>query len=220
MVNAFRALCCFARHARIPDSVPIHVEENGWPTSPPVRSYERQAELADSLVRSVHDYRGTFGITDYRWFNLRDGDSSNPNSQVQYGLVRSDYVAKPAFAVYRRLVAEIGPRPEPPPPLRLELRCEGVRLVARVAGDGTRVAGVSFRARGRFAGRDNQAPFRRAIPRRFVHRGCSPAVGAGIVLRDGRGLELRSSRAACRSSRCTPSAHSAATAGPAPAVAP
>jgi hypothetical protein len=26
---------------------------------------------------------------------------------VQYGLVRSDYVAKPAFEVYRRLVAEL-----------------------------------------------------------------------------------------------------------------
>jgi hypothetical protein len=107
MVNAMSTIRCFLAYAGIPASVPLKVEENGWPTSPPARSYEQQAQRADALVRAVHDYRGTFNVTDYRWFNLRDGDSSSPNFQVQYGLVRSDYVAKPAFEVYRRLVAEL-----------------------------------------------------------------------------------------------------------------
>lgn len=107
MVNAMSVLRCFLDYARIPFETPIHVEENGWPTSPPLRSYEYQARTVDTLVRAVHDFRGTYNVTDYRWFNLRDGDSQNPNPQVQYGLVRSDYRPKPAFAVYRRLVREL-----------------------------------------------------------------------------------------------------------------
>lgn len=107
MVNAMSVLRCFPDYARIPFETPIHVQENGWPTSPPLRSYEQQARVADTLVLAVHDFRGTYNVTDYRWFNLRDGDSSNPNPQVQYGLVRSDYRPKPAFGVYRRLVREL-----------------------------------------------------------------------------------------------------------------
>lgn len=107
MVNAMSVFRCFLDYARIPFQTPIHVEENGWPTSPPVRSYEYQERTVDTLVRAVHDFRGTYNVSDYRWFNLRDGDSSNPNPQVQYGLLRSDYQPKPAFAAYRRLVREL-----------------------------------------------------------------------------------------------------------------
>ena len=28
------------------------------------------------MVRAVHDYRGNYNVTDFRWFNLRDGDST------------------------------------------------------------------------------------------------------------------------------------------------
>lgn len=107
MVNAMSVLRCFLEYAQIPFEVPIHIEENGWPTSPPLRSYAYQARVAETLVRAAHDFRGTYNVSDYRWFNLRDGDSSNPNPQVQYGLLRSDYSRKPAFAVYRRLVREL-----------------------------------------------------------------------------------------------------------------
>jgi hypothetical protein len=53
----------------------------------------------------VHDFRGNYNVTDYRWFDLRDGDSASPNFQQQFGIMRSDYAPKPAFAAYRDLIA-------------------------------------------------------------------------------------------------------------------
>jgi hypothetical protein len=108
MVSALAALRCFAGRTGIGRRIPIKVEENGWPTLPPARDYATQARLLEAMVRTVHRYRGTFGVTDYRWFNLRDGDSSSPTLFQHFGLLESDYDPKPAFARYRRLVAELG----------------------------------------------------------------------------------------------------------------
>ena len=44
-----------------------------------------------------HEFRGTYNVTDYRWFDLRDHRTSSPNFQHQYGLLRDDYTPKPAF---------------------------------------------------------------------------------------------------------------------------
>jgi RTX calcium-binding nonapeptide repeat (4 copies) len=106
MVNAMSAMRCLARIPGIPASVPMHVEENGWPTGPG-RPPAMQARVANELVRAVHDFRGTYNVTDYRWFNLRDADSSDPRFSQQYGLLRDDYSDKPAFGVYCRLVAAL-----------------------------------------------------------------------------------------------------------------
>jgi len=51
------------------------------------------------LVHAVHDYSGTFNITDYRWFNLRDSTSSGPTTLAgptfsSDGLLYDDYSAK------------------------------------------------------------------------------------------------------------------------------
>lgn len=77
IVSALATLRCFARGVGIRAVTPIKIEENGWPTQPPARTFERQAELLESMVRTVHRFRGTFGVTDYRWFNLRDGDTGS-----------------------------------------------------------------------------------------------------------------------------------------------
>ena len=103
MVNAMSTLRCLARIPGIPKQVPMHIEENGWPT-PPGRSYERQAQFLANVVDAVHDFRGTYNVTDYRWFNLRDADTSSPLLAQRYGLLESDYDEKPAFDVYRRLI--------------------------------------------------------------------------------------------------------------------
>ena len=66
------------------------------------------AAVSESMVRTIHRYRGTFGVTDYRWFNLRDGDSASPVLFQRFGLLESDYDRKPAFSRYRRLVRELG----------------------------------------------------------------------------------------------------------------
>jgi hypothetical protein len=60
------------------------------------------------MVRTVNRFRGTFGVTDYRWFNLRDGDSASPLLFQRFGLLESDYDREPAFDRYSRLVGELG----------------------------------------------------------------------------------------------------------------
>src|SRR5919202_5607491 len=125
LVNAMDSLRCYARSAGIPDTVPIHVEENGWPTSP-TRSYERQAEALETQVRTFHDFRGTYNVSDYRWFNLRDGDSASQNFQVQYGLMTDTYAEKPAFPRYRSLIDQLSVR-KAPGHLRLTIRCRRQR---------------------------------------------------------------------------------------------
>jgi len=35
--------------------------ENGWPTTPG-RSYTRQRDVLRTMVRAVHDFRGTYNV--------------------------------------------------------------------------------------------------------------------------------------------------------------
>jgi len=111
MVNAMSAIRCYGRAAGIPDTLPLKVEENGWPTYG-TRRPEMQAIVLEQMVRAVHDFRGTYNVTDYRWFNLRDADSSHPAIAQHYGLLFDDYTEKPAFAVYERLVDELSVKEE------------------------------------------------------------------------------------------------------------
>jgi hypothetical protein len=103
---------CLAPMAGIGRGVPIWVTENGVPSGS--TSDAQQAQALNDLVRAVHDYSGTFNITDYRWFNLRDSNSSSPATSGPTfstdGLLRSDYTRKPSFAVYRSLIAMYGTR--------------------------------------------------------------------------------------------------------------
>jgi hypothetical protein len=104
---------CLAPLAGIPNHVPIWITENGVPTG--VLSDAQQAAALAELVRAAHDYARTDGITDYRWFNLRDSVSSGPQTLVGVtfssdGLLRDDYAPKPSFAVYRRLIGGLGKR--------------------------------------------------------------------------------------------------------------
>jgi hypothetical protein len=93
--------------AGIPFAIPIHITEHGWPTGP-ARSPERQAEVLETVIRTIHEHRGQFNITRYELFTLRDANSSNPALLSQFGLLRDDYSPKPAFERYRQLIAELG----------------------------------------------------------------------------------------------------------------
>ena len=62
------------------------------------------------MVGAVDDFRGTYNVTDYRWFDLRDHNSSGPSFQQHYGLLRDDYSPKPAFGAYRELVRRFSAR--------------------------------------------------------------------------------------------------------------
>jgi hypothetical protein len=110
---------CFAPMAGIGPHVPIWITENGVPTG--ALSDAQQAAALKELVSAAHAYSGTFGITDYRWFNLRDSTSSGPATLVgatfsSDGLLRDDYTAKPSFSAYRSLIATLGAKvPKSPP---------------------------------------------------------------------------------------------------------
>lgn len=91
--------------ANIPSRVPIHITENGWPTSP-TRSYTQQASVLETIIRTVYALRADLNITHYEYFGLRDTNSSDPG--LQFGLLRDDYTPKPAFRCYQRLIAELG----------------------------------------------------------------------------------------------------------------
>jgi len=106
--SSLRSLRSFARVPGIPRSTPIHIEENGWPTLLPQRGYAEQARRLRAMVRAVSALRSAYGVSDYRWFNLRDADSAAPTLFQHFGLLESDYGEKPAFAAYRALVRELG----------------------------------------------------------------------------------------------------------------
>jgi hypothetical protein len=104
---------CLAPMAGIGNAVPIWLTENGVPTG--VLSDAQQAAALTQLVHAADDYAGTFHVTNYRWFNLRDAVSSGPETLsgltfASDGLLRSDYTRKPSFGDYRSLIASLGSR--------------------------------------------------------------------------------------------------------------
>lgn len=97
----------------IPASVPIRVTENGWPTGKnPVanieRSYERQAEVLETVIRTIYNLRQELNISHYELFGLRDADSSKDDLFHQYGIMRDDYSPKPAYDTFKKLIQEMG----------------------------------------------------------------------------------------------------------------
>jgi len=204
LVNGMSALRCYARIPGIPERVPMQVEENGWPTLPPARSYEKQAAVLELMVRAAHDFRGTYNVSDYRWFNLRDGDTASPLLFQHFGLMESDYRPKPAFEVYRGLVAELSQR-DTSLRLRLALRgrralggCFRGRVRAAVRGaDARSAAGATF-FRGRRRLRSDRRPPLAALVhrphegRRHLHRAT-----ARVRMADGRRVRLSRRFSAC-----------------------
>jgi len=198
LVNAMSAFRCYLRVPGVPEAVPIHIEENGYPTGPG-RSEERQVIAMESMIGVLNELKGAFNVTDYRWFNLRDGDSTSQNFQTQYGLLRDDYSPKLGFDRYARYVRETGLRAQLPPAaggggsgsaapgaqgrprLRLSARCRrGHRRIRVIGADRRqvrRVVKVSYR--------------RMARGRREVR--------VRVRLRDGRAVVLRRTlRGRCR----------------------
>jgi len=205
MVNAMSAIRCYAKLPGIPRSVPVKVEENGWPTFLG-RSYATQAAVLERMVRAVHDFRATYGVTDYRWFNLRDSDTASQQIFQRAGLIESDYDRKPAFGVYERLVERLSIRgglsgARPRLSLRVRYRrgrwrgrsCARGPVRATVTGADRRLARrADFRRGRRRVARDTRPPLSRIIDRRR-HRGRSHrhAVVAKVRLADGGLVRLR-----------------------------
>ena len=107
MDGALRALRrTYLPLAGIPRTVPLRVSETGFPTGPG-RTDAMQVTVMKAAADAVYDARGAYNITGYRWFDLRDADSSSSSFESQYGLMRDDYSPKPAFGAYRALIASL-----------------------------------------------------------------------------------------------------------------
>jgi hypothetical protein len=85
----------------------LHFSESGYPTGAG-RSEAMQQTVLRAAVRAVAAARATYGVTDYRWFDLRDADTADTSFESHYGLTRDDYSPKPAFFTYRDLIARLG----------------------------------------------------------------------------------------------------------------
>jgi hypothetical protein len=105
--NAFRRLRArYMPLAGIPATVPLHVSENGYPTGPG-RTDAMQVQAMRAAISAVERARLRYNVTDYRWFDLRDADSASTSFESQYGVLQDDYSPKPAYEVFRALVAEL-----------------------------------------------------------------------------------------------------------------
>ena len=223
MVNAMSTIRCYATIPAIPESVPIEIGENGWPTFA-ARAYEDQADILRTMVQAVQDYRGTYNVRDYRWFNLRDSKTGDPGVFQNAGLLEDDYDEKPAFAAYRELVARYTARDgsgsggegerragggRPRLSLRLRYRagrtragrrCARSRVRARVVGADRRQAKrAGFWRDGRRVARDVRPPLSRLVDRGPRRRHASGhRAAARVRLADGRLIRLKRRYVMCR----------------------
>jgi hypothetical protein len=100
---------CYMPKARLGRAVRIWITENGYATNLGHTEAGQVRELRSTLD-AVHRYSGTLGVSDYRYFNLRDNRPAGTDLFDDVGLLRADYSRKPAFAVYRRLIRRLGRR--------------------------------------------------------------------------------------------------------------
>jgi hypothetical protein len=163
---------------------PIWITENGVPTGATM-SEAGQASALTQLVAAVRAYSGTFNVTDYRWFNLRDANSSAsgslPGAATTFatdGLLRDDYTPKPSYSAYQAAIAADG-----------SCTATSLRVGLRRERQGVREVTV-FLGRQR-VGRARGARLRSV--RVWLGEGFPPAFGLRIVmrLRGGRTVSYR-----------------------------
>jgi peptidoglycan/xylan/chitin deacetylase (PgdA/CDA1 family) len=172
---------CFMPKAGLGRSTAIWLTENGAQSGALGDDAGQAAALRD-MVSSTVAVSGTYGVTDYRWFNLRDNVTGSPAMFDTAGLLHDDYSEKPSLAAYRELVAAHGAPRRPPCVTQLTLRLPAAtrHYVARL--DGHRVPG---RRHGR------------RLTIAFRHGGRRTVVVVART-RAGRRVVLRRSALACR----------------------
>ena len=94
---------CYMPKAGLGNETELWVSENGYATNLG-RDEESQSRALESSIAAVAQWSGALGVTDYRWFNLRDNNSDGADLFSAVGLLRDDYSRKPAFALYRRAI--------------------------------------------------------------------------------------------------------------------
>jgi hypothetical protein len=100
---------CYMPRAGLGPETALQVTEIGFATNLGHTEARQASELSDT-VRAVHAFSGTLGVTDLRYFNLRDNRPDGTDLFDDVGLLRADYSPKPAFDVFRSLIRELGTR--------------------------------------------------------------------------------------------------------------
>jgi hypothetical protein len=140
---------CWLPKAGLGRDVALTVTENGYATRGGTGEDAQARDLA-ATVDAVARYAGTLGVTDYRYFNLRDNASHGPDLFDAVGLLFDDYREKQAFAVYRGLVSRYGAALHVAVTPRRAVRRRAVTLRVRVTAGGAPVRGATVRVgRGR-----------------------------------------------------------------------
>lgn len=101
---------CYLPKAGLGPGLDLWVSENGYATNLS-RGEASQASALTSTLKALGAYSGTLGITDYRYFNLRDNDTAGTDLFDAVGLLRDDYSRKAAFDVLRSAVGTLGAGP-------------------------------------------------------------------------------------------------------------
>jgi hypothetical protein len=107
-INLLRT--CLMPEAGLGDRTAIWVTENGYRT-PGGQDEAGQADDIRSTISAVHGVSGTLGVTDYRYFNLRDNDSHGPDIFDSVGLLFDDYRPKQSFTTLHDAIATWGTAP-------------------------------------------------------------------------------------------------------------
>jgi hypothetical protein len=105
---------CYLPMAGLQD-VDLWVTENGYATNLGRDEATQEANLRET-VEAVRRWSGTLGVSEYRWFNLRDNRSDGTDLFDAVGLLRDDYSEKPAFTAFRDLLATHGAAAQPAAP--------------------------------------------------------------------------------------------------------
>ena len=98
---------CWLPKAGLGRGVALWVTENGYATRGGTGEERQAADLA-ATVDAVAGVAATLGVTDYRYFNLRDNRSTGTDLFDAVGLLFDDYREKRAFGVFRGLVERHG----------------------------------------------------------------------------------------------------------------
>jgi hypothetical protein len=100
---------CFMPQGGLGDGTEIWVSEIGFATNLG-HSEARQASELAATTAAVSAIAGTLGVSEFRYFNLRDNREQGLDLFDNVGLLRPDYGPKPAFATYRALIGRFGAR--------------------------------------------------------------------------------------------------------------
>lgn len=99
---------CFMALGDLGTRVPLWITESGYDTVPGQVSDADQRTALELIVGAIRSAGGTYGVTDYRWFNLRDSLSTSTGFGETSGLETDGYARKPSFWAYRRLIVRFG----------------------------------------------------------------------------------------------------------------